>query len=290
MRPCGISGGDVAGQERLPPKGGRRQLPKPLIPYIGPTLRGHVAEWLRNGLQNRVHQFNSGRGLHHKPLIPSTIRFLLGSADAARGGSVEVPGGGVTGFAQGFVGTSNSGPLAWTSHGIFFPSAAPDWAPRDGQDRRKIDRRPSRICVGRTITRPRGAGGSVQRSSQASAGRVPSVGKRQQRPSAIIVVGGHRSCPGYRVKIPRAGRELLLWRRSEIFNHHGVPDGIQQQVEFGFASHRTLAERGWRNVAKLVCYPIEPIVRILTIRRSDFDWLAMSKEVAARSYVPPDHA
>ena len=26
--------------------------------------RGHVAEWLRNGLQNRVHQFNSGRGLH----------------------------------------------------------------------------------------------------------------------------------------------------------------------------------------------------------------------------------
>ena len=25
---------------------------------------GHVAEWLRNGLQNRVHRFNSGRGLH----------------------------------------------------------------------------------------------------------------------------------------------------------------------------------------------------------------------------------
>jgi catechol 2,3-dioxygenase-like lactoylglutathione lyase family enzyme len=24
-----------------------------------------VAEWLRNGLQNRVHRFNSGRGLHH---------------------------------------------------------------------------------------------------------------------------------------------------------------------------------------------------------------------------------
>ncbi len=29
---------------------------------------GHVAEWLRNGLQNRVHQFNSGRGLHLTPL------------------------------------------------------------------------------------------------------------------------------------------------------------------------------------------------------------------------------
>ena len=33
-----------------------------------PSLRrvdvGHVAEWLRNGLQNRVRRFNSGRGLH----------------------------------------------------------------------------------------------------------------------------------------------------------------------------------------------------------------------------------
>jgi hypothetical protein len=27
-----------------------------------------VAEWLRNGLQNRVHQFNSGRGLHTQPI------------------------------------------------------------------------------------------------------------------------------------------------------------------------------------------------------------------------------
>jgi hypothetical protein len=27
-------------------------------------LWGHVAEWLRNGLQNRVPRFNSGRGLH----------------------------------------------------------------------------------------------------------------------------------------------------------------------------------------------------------------------------------
>jgi hypothetical protein len=29
--------------------------------------QGHVAEWLRTGLQNRVRRFNSGRGLH--PLI-----------------------------------------------------------------------------------------------------------------------------------------------------------------------------------------------------------------------------
>ena len=27
-------------------------------------MDGHVAEWLRSGLQNRLHQFNSGRGLH----------------------------------------------------------------------------------------------------------------------------------------------------------------------------------------------------------------------------------
>ena len=27
--------------------------------------RGHVAEWLRSGLQNRRHQFNSGRGLQN---------------------------------------------------------------------------------------------------------------------------------------------------------------------------------------------------------------------------------
>ena len=30
---------------------------------------GHVAEWLRSGLQNRLHQFNSGRGLQSNPLI-----------------------------------------------------------------------------------------------------------------------------------------------------------------------------------------------------------------------------
>ena len=28
---------------------------------------GHVAEWLRRGLQILVSQFDSGRGLHYKP-------------------------------------------------------------------------------------------------------------------------------------------------------------------------------------------------------------------------------
>ena len=39
---------------------------------------GHVAEWLRNGLQNRVHQFNSGRGLHINPLRNNSF-FLSGA-------------------------------------------------------------------------------------------------------------------------------------------------------------------------------------------------------------------
>ena len=44
-----------------------RRLPKRVMPYIDPLSWGHVAEWLRNGLQNRVHQFNSGRGLQLNP-------------------------------------------------------------------------------------------------------------------------------------------------------------------------------------------------------------------------------
>jgi hypothetical protein len=45
-------------------RAGRGRLPKPLIACIDPRQWGHVAEWLRSGLQNRLHQFNSGRGLH----------------------------------------------------------------------------------------------------------------------------------------------------------------------------------------------------------------------------------
>ena len=40
------------------------RLPIPDGAYMSSAPWGHVAEWLRNGLQNRVHQFNSGRGLH----------------------------------------------------------------------------------------------------------------------------------------------------------------------------------------------------------------------------------
>src|SRR5712691_754300 len=55
------------------------RLPKYLMLYIDPAPWGHVAEWLRNGLQNRVHQFNSGRGLHPILLIfpNNLIPFLF---------------------------------------------------------------------------------------------------------------------------------------------------------------------------------------------------------------------
>ena len=43
------------------------------------TTEGHVAEWLRNGLQNRVLRFNSGRGLQ---LSQSTYKNI---ASATRG-------------------------------------------------------------------------------------------------------------------------------------------------------------------------------------------------------------
>ncbi len=41
---------------------------------------GHVAEWLRSGLQNRLHQFNSGRGLQlYEILTPRVFIPLLTS-------------------------------------------------------------------------------------------------------------------------------------------------------------------------------------------------------------------
>jgi hypothetical protein len=53
----------------------RSRLPKPLIAGIDPARWGHVAEWLRSGLQNRLHQFNSGRGLH--PNFLKALGFLI---------------------------------------------------------------------------------------------------------------------------------------------------------------------------------------------------------------------
>src|ERR1700680_4202565 len=68
----------------------RGRLPKYLMLYIDPGPRGHVAEWLRNGLQNRVHQFNSGRGLHQY-----NQSFALTICEAARSSSRRPSAGGV---------------------------------------------------------------------------------------------------------------------------------------------------------------------------------------------------
>ena len=54
------------------------RLPKCLRHYIDPPRWGHVAEWLRNGLQNRVLRFNSGRGLQSFQIL----RWIFKDAQA----------------------------------------------------------------------------------------------------------------------------------------------------------------------------------------------------------------
>jgi hypothetical protein len=63
-----------------------------------------------------------------------------------------------------------------------------------------------------------------------SAGGVPALGKRQQRPGQPIVVGGFRRLIEYRL----VAQEVLLGR-----GRNGRSYGIQQQIEFSFA-HRAL--------------------------------------------------
>ena len=49
-------------------------------------FNGHVAEWLRNGLQNRVPRFNSGRGLQ-----PSLLRSFGSASLFCEGCRAEAP-------------------------------------------------------------------------------------------------------------------------------------------------------------------------------------------------------
>ena len=53
-----------------------------------PQLRteGHVAEWLRNGLQNRVPRFNSGRGLQQPHQIPLPLALSMTGGIGITGG------------------------------------------------------------------------------------------------------------------------------------------------------------------------------------------------------------
>ena len=60
----------------------RAKLPIRERPYKSAPRWGHVAEWLRSGLQNRLHQFNSGRGLHFNYL---KVLRILGRALFRRG-------------------------------------------------------------------------------------------------------------------------------------------------------------------------------------------------------------
>jgi hypothetical protein len=51
---------------------------------------GHVAEWLRAGLQNRLLGFESRRGLHHKLLI---FQQIFDCAAGAIGRAQAMPAG-----------------------------------------------------------------------------------------------------------------------------------------------------------------------------------------------------
>jgi hypothetical protein len=44
-------------------------LPKALKEFMEMPPYGHVAEWLRSGLQNRLPRFNSGRGLQQNQWV-----------------------------------------------------------------------------------------------------------------------------------------------------------------------------------------------------------------------------
>src|ERR1700754_3317319 len=57
----------------------------------------HVAEWLRSGLQNRLHQFNSGRGLQQPfRLLPAKIEPQAARAQQA---AYQPCGNGISGQA-----------------------------------------------------------------------------------------------------------------------------------------------------------------------------------------------
>jgi hypothetical protein len=69
----------MLGSNQRPPPCRGGALPAELIARGGPRLptaplaltvvRGDVAEWLRSGLQSRLHRFDSGRRLSAKPLL-----------------------------------------------------------------------------------------------------------------------------------------------------------------------------------------------------------------------------
>ena len=67
---------------------------KHLTHYKDPPRWGHVAEWLRNGLQNRVPRFNSGRGLQASSWQSARIGFRRRISRFASSGPFVIGQGG----------------------------------------------------------------------------------------------------------------------------------------------------------------------------------------------------
>src|SRR6202047_2697796 len=91
-------------------------------------------------------------------------------------------------------------------------------------------------------------------ASGQSAGGVPTLGKRNQRPGQPIVVGRIRRLTGNL----QAGQEVLL--RG---GRHRRPYGIQQSFEFDFA-HRALHLEA-RSLSKVGCSRVAQMAQILSV-------------------------
>src|SRR5580698_3934842 len=98
-----------------------------------------------------------------------------------------------------------------------------------------------------------------------SAGCEPAFRERNDRPDRRIVVDGLGR--GWRIESPGLDHVVL---RCGLDRHS---DGLQQSVVFNFA-HRAL-RFGERKVSKLLCFRLEQIAQILSIRRSRLTWLRM---------------
>ena len=91
---------------------------------------------------------------------------------------------------------------------------------------------------------------------------MPAIGERDQRPLAIVIVGGFRRA----AERHHAGHEILVRNRGNRHVH-----GIQQSLELCFA-HGSLRLSS-ASVAKLPFFAVEGIVQIVSFRKSKPMWL-----------------
>ncbi len=254
---------------------------------------GHVAEWLRNGLQNRVHQFNSGRGLHSQApdfsaqIIPRPRAAFPAQAEAV---TPDSSGGRrlTTGSAR-LAQTSLRGGREWRNliQGAHVGEIV-RFIPKSELERARLIREARAIYdgifpPGYALPEPVGPGASASRrvrrgfeQADIETGREPSC----QFEQGACALGRRRtSRPG---TAAAARRLRCRWRhRSGASNFHerGTNSSSTQRgssitanrtassIKLNSASLITpSAHLGWRNVAKPACFPIERIVRILSIR------------------------